>query len=105
MNESSTQSAHSIRDVRAQVEGLFADWIQIVDDDNRWTIEDFLIKKAFQTRWKIIAGNVSQLITVGSLTKMTKNLMNVTTTSIRQSKYLPLLGAFIIYIAIVRRWL
>lgn len=41
MNDNSIQTTRSIRDVRAQVESLFADWIQIVDDQNSHTIEEF----------------------------------------------------------------
>ena len=44
MIENSTQSVRNIRDVRNQVERLFADWIQIVDEENPWTIKDFPYK-------------------------------------------------------------
>ncbi|MCM1533708.1 MAG: hypothetical protein NC099_03545 [Corallococcus sp.] len=41
MNDNETNSVRSIRDVREQAESLFADWVQIVDNKSKRTIEDF----------------------------------------------------------------
>lgn len=44
MDSADVQSVRSVRDVRAQAESFFADWIQIVDKKSPWTLDDFFYK-------------------------------------------------------------
>ena len=41
MDDSSTQSVRSIRDIREQVESIFAGWIKIDDNKSQYTLDDF----------------------------------------------------------------
>lgn len=62
MDSANARSVRSVRDVRAQAESIFADWIQIVDNKSRWTIEDFSYKEGVPEHvenhcWKCITVN------------------------------------------------
>ena len=62
MNDNSVQSVRSVRDIRAQVESLFADWIKIDDNKSQYTIEDFPYKEGVPDKvenhcWKCVTVN------------------------------------------------